>query len=130
MSNIIKNDSDSSTNQASAEHQLSTDRENEAHLQVTSTTQPSSGAKECEDHGGNTDVDSFSTRWLRVNEGVTAFGNMKRFLGVIGVSDHEDLEALTTSFNGIVQMTGSEHNAATWMELRNALWHATSTPST
>jgi hypothetical protein len=135
LSNIMQEDNDFSTNRASAVYQLSTVRENEA-PKASPAAQSFGGAPQRNFSGGGhttnkPDDESCSTIWLRamgVNEDAASFGHMRRFLDTIGVSDIEDIQALATSFDGIVQMIGSQHNPVTLMKLRNALWHSTDLP--
>ena len=49
-------------------------------------------------------------KWLRtvnITKDAPVFNHMIRFLTAIGANDHEDLEALATSFDEIVAVIGS-----------------------
>ena len=140
MSQFMQEANDTSALRASALFQLSTVRENEAPHLASPAAQFYGGETQRDLSGGghttnntNTVDESYPTRWLQamgVNEDAASFGHMRRFLDVIGVSDVEELEALATSFDDIVQMIGSQHNPVTLMKLRNALWRSTGLPST
>jgi hypothetical protein len=102
----MQEDNDFSTNRASAVHQLSTVRENEA-PKAPPAAQFFGGAPQRNFSGGGhttkkPDDESYPAIWLRamgVNEGAASFGHMRRLLDAIGVSDIEELVALATSFD-------------------------------
>ena len=59
-------------------------------------------------------------RAMSIAKDTPIYNYLVRFLTAIGINEFEDLEALATSFKGIVAMIGNEHSAITLMKLRNA----------